>query len=185
MTKSAQKSSYRFIFNSITFFICLQKSTNPLILRGKFNLCKKIVLQKISDVGETSEGLSDEQNEEVTEPSEEDSEEGNSEDEGDDIANEDPADEDPIEEEPSEGDLEEVEEPAIGLMGEDDDPPADTDTFNVTLPTNPQGYTITDAAETATKDTDYTFKVTAKTGYKIKAVKYTISDTTADADPVA
>ena len=77
-----------------------------MILRGKSNQYKRIVFQKISDVGETSEGLSDEQNEEVTEPSEEVSDEGNSEEEGDDIANDDPANEDPVEEEPSEDEVE-------------------------------------------------------------------------------
>ena len=134
-----------------------------------------VAIEETADVGETSEGLSDEQNEEVTEPSEEDSDEGNSEDEGDDITDEDPSDEDPVEE-PSEGDLEEVEEPTIGVMGEGDnetDPPAEN-TVSVNLPANPQGYTITDAAETATKNIDYTFKIKANDNWRINAVKYKI-----------
>ncbi|MBD5507073.1 MAG: hypothetical protein HDR05_03205 [Lachnospiraceae bacterium] len=56
-------------------------------------------------MGETSEGLSDEQNEEVTEPSEEDSDEENSEENEDEIS-----DTDTDEEEPSEGDEEDGDE---------------------------------------------------------------------------
>ena len=125
------------------------------------------------DVGETVEAPESGQNEDVTVPSDE----GNPDTEGDDISDETPVEEDPVTEEPSEGDVEEVEEPTIGVMveGEDETDPS-TDTFNVTTPPNPQGYIITDAAETATKDTDYTFKVKANDNWRITAVTYKVAD---------
>ena len=112
------------------------------------------------------------QSEEVTEPSDE----GNSEEITDDISNKDPVEEELVVEEPSEGDVEEVEEPTIDVMVDGDEgtgSETEEGTYTVTLPANPQGYTITGDSKT-TKDQPYTFTVTAQTGYRIKTVKYTI-----------
>ena len=131
------------------------------------------------------EKTSAEQETEVTEPSEEISDEGNSEDEGDDISNEDSEDEELVEEEPSEGDVEDDGTPADEADAEEGDANEAEDDL-MSIQPNAVGANAVKAPEEGNFDytpgensdvatNGFTFTVTAKDGYKITAVQYQVT----------